>query len=150
MTFIVLFFAIMIAFAVGAGMPNLVKHALNPAPREPHLIATIWVGTAGVVYLVLSKDQKMTEVLTGIAFASLLARFLVEDGLQHARCSRAVDAILALSTYEERITFLRSLPHDIQQMVRKRTPRSDLQNPEFNLSEPVLMANCANPAGRTV
>ncbi|MEK7201904.1 MAG: hypothetical protein AAB737_04690 [Patescibacteria group bacterium] len=135
----IIFFSVMIAIFVGWAMPSLLRLLISPAPREQRLVAVIWVAIAGIIYFIISDEQMMTEVLTGVALASLAARFLWELGVMHGECSRAIEAILLLPTLEERMAYVASLPDDIQVMVQKRTPTTV-----------VLLENCTNPIGRTV
>ena len=145
MTFSALYFAVMIAIAVGVGMPTRVKYALNPAPREPRIIAFIWVALAGIIFFLLSGgDEVLASALTGVALGGLLVRFLAPYAWKHVQCSHAIEEIRLLPTMEERKVYYARLSEDIQAMVDKRTPRPDLWKAP---AQPTLLANCANPGG---
>lgn len=136
------FFMAMIAIFVGWVLPIVLRHLDLSTARDRGPIALLIIGVAGVSTFIISGDQVVTNVLTGIAVLALLVRLLCEFGLKHRECSRAVEALNVLPTVEERRVYYAGLSQDIQAMVDKRTPRPDLWKVSV---QPILLSDCANP-----
>ncbi len=141
-------FALMIAALGGWGLTLFLGRVSWPKPPlDRFIVAALGALYLSLLYGSLSKSVPQFFAVAVFAFAGVTFRSFVELCLRHRELSQTVDAINVLPTLEERRAYYATLSRDIQAAVDKRTPRPDLWKTP---AQPVLLANCANPAGRTV